>query len=153
PTFAKLDDTNYAEWYTFMQALLTKQGVWGVVSSALGHIHDTTDTHTLWTTLKTVHCSRGFGMHLSLCRDFFSMVRGEYQTMTSWIADVHQLAFQLKDIGATYTTVTDEDIIIVLTKGLPSSYEHLVVSLDATLSDDLTLNLVIRRLVNEESRQ
>ena len=35
--------------------------------------------------------------------------------MTSWIADVRQVAFQLGDIGAT---VTDEDVIIVVTKGL-----------------------------------
>ena len=83
--------------------------------SQLGHAHGTEDAHTLWATLETVHRSRGFGTRLSLRRDFFSMTKREDQTMTSWIADVRQVAFQLGDIGAT---VTDEDVIIVVTKGL-----------------------------------
>ncbi|KAI8988987.1 hypothetical protein BD414DRAFT_385160, partial [Trametes punicea] len=144
PTFAKLDDTNYAEWRMFMQALLTKQGVWGVTSGTI------TCPPGPDTSNATIHRSRGFGTRLSLHCDFFSMVKRKDQTMTSWIADIRQLAFQLQDIGAT---VTDKDIIIVLTKGLPSSYEHLIVTLDATPTDDLTIDLVIRRLVNEESRQ
>lgn len=185
PPFASLNDTNYAEWRMFMQALLTRQGVWGVVSgeitrpqgsdnstvvkswrkkndtglaeiilmlspSQLGLVQGITDAHTCWTHLETAHRSRGFGTRLSLRRDLFTMSKLEEQTMTSWIADVRQVAFQLTDIGAT---VADEDIIIVLTKGLPSSYDQLVVSLDSIPTDDLTLDLVIRRLVNEESRQ
>ena len=35
PTFDKLNDTNYAEWSKFMRALLTKQGVWPIVSGAV----------------------------------------------------------------------------------------------------------------------
>lgn len=185
PTFDKLTDQNYAEWSKFMQALLTKQGVWGVVSgtvtrppgadtnnavkawvkkndtalsemilmltpSQLGHSDGITDAHTLWTALQNVHRSRGFSTRLSLRRDFFTMVKHDDQTMTSWVADVRRLAFKLKDIGAD---VTDEDIIIVLTKGLPSAYEQLVVTLDAAPADQLTVENVIRRLVNEESRQ
>ena len=185
PTFDKLNDTNYAEWSKFMRALLTKQGVWPIVSGAvsrppgadtsnavkawvkkndnalaevvlmltpsqLGHADGVEDANTLWSALENAHHSRGFSTRLSLRRDFFTMEKREDQTMTSWIAEVRRLAFKLKDIGAT---VTDEDIIIVLTKGLPPSYDHFVVTLDASPSDDLTVDNVIRRLVNEESRQ
>ncbi|RDX39378.1 hypothetical protein OH76DRAFT_1394630, partial [Lentinus brumalis] len=148
PSFDKLNDTNYAEWRRFMQALLTKQGVWGVVSGTVTRPPgaDTSNAMKAW----NAHRSRGFSTRLSLRRDFFTMSKRDDQTMTSWIADVRRLAFKLKDIGAT---VTDEDMIIVLTKGLPASYEQLVVTLDATPSDELTVDNVVRRLVNEESRQ
>lgn len=176
PTFDKLTDQNYAEWSKFMQALLTKQGVWGVVSgtvtcppgadtnnavkvwvkknntallemilmltpSQLGHSDGITDTHTLWTALQNVHRSRGFSTRLSLRRDFFTMVKHDDQTMTSWVADVCRLAFKLKDI------------IIVLTKGLLSAYEQLVVTLDAAPTDQLTVENIIRHPVNNDSHQ
>lgn len=122
----------------------------GLTPSQLGHVRGITDAHPAWTALETVHRSRGLGTRLSLRRDFYSMVKGEDQTMTSWISNVNQMAFQLRDIGAT---VSDEDVMVALTKGLPPVYENLLVSLDATPTDDLTLEYVIRRLVNEDSRQ
>ncbi|PIL29497.1 transcription factor [Ganoderma sinense ZZ0214-1] len=185
PGFAKLDDTNYAEWRMFMEAQLMKQGVltvatgettrppgadtanavkaWkkknqialseiilGLTPSQLGHVRGIADAHPAWTALETVHRSRGLGTRLSLRRDFYTMAKRDDQPMTSWISDVNKAAFQLKDIGAE---VSDEDIMVVLTIGLPSSYENFLVSLDATPTDDLTLEYVIRRLVNEDSRQ
>ncbi|KAI9056734.1 hypothetical protein FKP32DRAFT_1585270 [Trametes sanguinea] len=70
--------------------------------------------------------------------------------MSAWIADVRRAAFQLTEIGAS---LTDEDVILVLTSGLPPSYENCVVTLDATPAESLTLDYVVARLLNEESRQ
>ena len=70
--------------------------------------------------------------------------------MSHWIAVVKQVAYQLTEIGAT---ASDEDIIVALTLGLPNSYENFVVTLDSTPFDQLTLDYITMRLLNEESRQ
>jgi len=49
-------------------------------------------------------------------------------------------------------TVTDEDMILVLTMGLPANYENFVMVLDSTPPEIFTLQYVITRLLNEESR-
>ncbi|KAI5989250.1 hypothetical protein EDD15DRAFT_2107955, partial [Pisolithus albus] len=70
--------------------------------------------------------------------------------MQAWIAEVRRTAFQLQEVDVS---VSDEDIILVLTLGLPTSYESFVVSLDTTPPDQLTLDYVITRLMNEEAWQ
>ncbi len=47
----------------------------------------------------------------------------------------------------------DEDHILVITSSLPPSFEHFVVTLDATPESELTLELVHHCLLNEDSRQ
>jgi hypothetical protein len=65
------------------------------------------------------------------------------QRMASWIADVKGVVFQLSQIGVI---VANEDTILALTNGLPSSYEHLVLMLNSTLSEVFNLNYVIGHL-------
>ena len=69
--------------------------------------------------------------------------------MANWIAEVHGVAFHLEEISVT---IDDEDLILVLTMGLPKSFDTFVISLD-TDTTPLTLNHVITRLLNEESQQ
>ncbi|KAG2130817.1 uncharacterized protein EDB93DRAFT_1094656 [Suillus bovinus] len=67
--------------------------------------------------------------------------------MSSWIGDVCALAHHLKCVEIT---LPDIFIIIVLTSGLPSEYEPVVVALDAVDSAKLTLDVAIAQLLNEE---
>ena len=60
--------------------------------------------------------------------------------MANWIAEVHGITFQLGEIGVT---IDNEDLILVLTMGLPKSYDTFVISLDTTDPAALTLNFVI----------
>jgi hypothetical protein len=69
--------------------------------------------------------------------------------MPAWIAKVHSHAYKLEEIDVD---VPDDDIIMVLTGGLPSEHENFVVTLDSTPPDLFTLDYVISRLLNEESR-
>ena len=85
------------------------------------------------------------------------MTKRTDQLMSSWIADVQQAAFRLNKVGYT---ATDEDKILVLTQGLPPSYNPLIISLDAAIAasgskDDpsVSLEVVKLRLLNEESCQ
>ncbi|KAH7903387.1 hypothetical protein BJ138DRAFT_1020721 [Hygrophoropsis aurantiaca] len=84
--------------------------------------------------------------------------------MNNWIADVQQAAFRLKEVGYI---ADDEDKILVLTQGLPSSCDSFIISLDTALSipvpdpdnptimieSTLSLEVVKARLINEEARQ
>ena len=70
--------------------------------------------------------------------------------MSQWISEVRSLAYRLRKIDVI---VEDEDVILVLTMGLPPSFDNFIVALDATDSSAITLENVISRLLNEESRQ
>jgi len=108
------------------------------------------DPAKIWTKLQTVHKSRGFATRMTLRRRFHAMEKQEEQTMQSYINQVQELAGKLTDLRSE---ISDEEIILVLTQGLPDSYDSLIVSLDATAPADLTVDAVIARLINEESRQ
>lgn len=184
PTFALLDETNYHEWAFFMEAILIRKDLLGVVDgsviqplgspnskpvkafiqkkklaraeiilrispSQLPHVRDS-DPQVIWDNLRNLHQSRGFASRLSLRRRFIGMKKGDAQSIQSWVADVRCIAFQLSEIDST---VPDEDVILVLTAGLPPSYESFIISLDTVSPNALTLDLVISRLLNEEARQ
>jgi len=56
-----------------------------------------------------------------------------------WIVAVKQVTYQLTKISAT---ATYEDIIVVLTLGLPNLYENFVITLDSTPFYQLTLDYI-----------
>ena len=70
--------------------------------------------------------------------------------MVSWISDVKNAAFQIEAAGVT---IIDEDVILALTEGLPESYSTFSVTLDSIPADDLTLDIIITCLLNEEVHQ
>ena len=67
--------------------------------------------------------------------------------MQAWIAQVQGLVFHFKQAGIN---VGNQDKILALTMGLPSSYNAVIINFDATPSDLLTLSHVISCLLNEE---
>ena len=81
---------------------------------------------------------------------YFYMVMDEEKSMEAWIASVWDIAHRLE---AADFEVTDIDLIIALTQGLPGHYDPFIVSLDATPIDQLSVDSIITRLLNEESHQ
>jgi hypothetical protein len=63
---------------------------------------------------------------------------------------VKALAFRLEDAGIT---VSDQDIILALTMGLPATYVAVIINFDVTPTESLTLDHVITCLLNEETCQ
>ncbi|KAJ3533080.1 hypothetical protein NM688_g7332 [Phlebia brevispora] len=108
------------------------------------------DPMEIWEDLKKVHVARGLASQLALHRRWWRMVKGEKESMSAWIGQVKGAAHQLVKIGVQ---VSDEDRILVLTNGLGSSYDSFVISLDATPAHELTLEVVVNRLLNEEVRR
>ena len=72
----------------------------------------------VWKNLKNIYQSRGFGTRMAFRRCFFYMHMSEGQSMASWISDVCRATFLLTKVGAE---VDDEDMMLVLTNGLPPS--------------------------------
>ena len=131
------------------QAACKAEMVLRVDDSQLAHMNSA-DPKTIWESLAKVHRARGFGSRLQLRRHFITATMDEDQTMESWIGEVRTRARRLESIEVN---VSDEDIIVVLTAGLPSSYTPVVISFDAIEPEKLTLDFVITRLLNEEARQ
>ena len=104
----------------------------------------------IWDNLKRVHQARGFGTVLAMRRKFFSMVKLEEQSMQAWVASIRDIAYRLE---STDFKINDIDLIVALTQGLPEAYTSLIVSLDTTPIDQLSVDSVINRLLNEEQRQ
>ena len=124
--------------------------------SQLPHAHST-DPHVLWEELQRMHRAQGFATRMTFRRRFNTMMKRADQSMGSWIADVQQATFRLKEVGYI---ATDEDKILVLTQGLPPSYDPFIISLDAAIANgntadnaSISLEVVKARLLNEESRQ
>ena len=127
--------------------------------SQLPHAHSA-DSYVLWEELQCMHhTSQGFATCMKLHQRFNMMTKHADQSMSSWIADVQQAEFCLKEVRYT---ATDEDKILVLTQGLSSLYDPFIISLNAaitanTSSDDSDLSIPIEvvkaHLINEESCQ
>jgi hypothetical protein len=120
-----------------------------VTPSQLAHCRDT-DPMIIWNNLVTIHSSRGRSTIIALRRRFHRLRLERSETMSAYIARVRHIAFLLEEANVD---VTDDDIILAITSGLPHSYDPFLISLDATSDSDYALPHVIARLVNEYQRQ
>ncbi|PPQ97142.1 hypothetical protein CVT26_000628 [Gymnopilus dilepis] len=91
-----------------------------VEDGQLAHYMKSRDPREIWATLERVHHAAGFATNLALCWRFLTMKKTDSQTMQAWIGQVQALAFWLGQAG---TDVTNQDKILALTMGLPSSYD------------------------------
>jgi hypothetical protein len=178
----KLNDENYFDWAELMEALLVKQDLWITIAGSRPagslntkavrdfvtkeqkaraelklNVDPTQLPHTrfntpkeIWENLERIHCGKGFASRLSLLRQFHRMEKADSQTMASWIAHVRELAHRITQIGFP---LQDEEIIIVLTQGLGDLYDPLIVALDSTPPEELSVDYVVAHLINEETRR
>ena len=113
----------------------------------LSHCLQTNDPHAIWLVLEGVHHAAGFATSLALCQKFLTLKKTPSNTMQAWIGQIQALVFRLEQAGIT---VSDQDKILALTMGLPSSYDVVIINFDSTPSDQLTLSHMISCLLNEE---
>ena len=116
----------------------------------LSHCLRTNDPHAIWLILESVHHAAGFATSLALYHQFLTLKKTPSDTMQAWIGKIQALGFHLEQAGIT---VSDQDKILALTMGLPSSYDAVIINFNSTPSDQLTLSHVISHLLNEEVHQ
>lgn len=108
------------------------------------------DPMEIWEKLKNVHRGRGFATSLALKRKFLTSKKGRTQTMQAWVGNIRAQAFEMEMAGID---VNEQDVILALTLGLSSSYDAIIISFDGMDPEKLTVDAVITRLLNEETRQ
>ena len=114
-----------------------------VTPSQLTHCHDP-DPMTIWNNLMIIHSSHGHSTIIALHHRFHHLHLKHTENMSTYVA------FLLEEADVT---VTDDDIILAITSGLPWSYDSFLISLNATPDDDYMLAYVIACLVNEYQHQ
>jgi hypothetical protein len=125
-----------------------------VMAGQLPHMRNA-NPKVIWAELKRVHRGGGFGSKLAMCRRFINARMGTKETMAAWISRVKGMGFEGMgfELEAIEVKVSEEDLILVLTNGLPPSFESFIITLDAARPEDITLANVVARLANEEGRQ
>ena len=93
------------------------------------------------------HYAQGLSTQLTAMRKFSCMEKHLEQSTTLWVGDVKAQAHLMKDIRIE---LPDLLTIVILTSGLPHKYDSVVVTLNAVKPNELTLELAISQLLNEE---
>jgi len=107
------------------------------------------DPLAVWQDLQTVHRARGFAASLAQRKKFLSMKMSKNQSMTSWIGEVKEQAFNMTEAGME---VSEHDQILAMTGGLPSTYNSTIATFDGTSPSSLTLDYVIAQLLSAETQ-
>ena len=108
------------------------------------------DPMEIWQDLSDIHKARGLATQLAMKQQFLTAKKKKDQMVQAWIRQIRSMVFRMEETGLT---VSDQDIILALTLGLPSSFDQVIVALDSTPTENLTLDVVITRLLNDEVRQ
>lgn len=108
------------------------------------------DPMVLWENLQRLHRAAGFATSLALRRKFLTAKKAGDETMEAWIGRIQTLVLRMEHAGID---VGAQDQILAMTMGLPASYDPVIINFDATSPEQLTVEHVITRLLNEETRQ
>jgi gag-polypeptide of LTR copia-type len=81
----------------------------------------------IWNTLPTIHASHSHSTIIALHRHFHHLCLDCSETMSTYIAHVHHLAFLLEEANMP---TSNDDLILGITSGLPHSYDSFLISLD-----------------------
>jgi hypothetical protein len=101
----------------------------------------------IWAKLTVTHWVWKLATQLAKCCKFLTVAKGNEESIMLWASHVKGIAFDLEDIGGT---MTNEDIIIILTTGLNNEYDHFVVSVNMMPMQMLIVDYVVTRMLNEE---
>jgi len=108
------------------------------------------DPMEVWQNLQRLHHAAGFATSLALRRRFLTAKKLDDEPMEAWIGRIQTLVLRMEHARID---VTAQDQILAMTMGLPPSYAAVIINFDATPPEQLTVNHVITRLLNEETRQ
>ena len=177
-TVCKLNDTNYQSWKFKVRMLLIREGTWKCVQEGapdelndewvekdekaqstisltvsdnqIVHISSCTTAKGMWDELQKVHERTNLTNKLYLMRKLYQSKLKPEQDMQEYIRCTLEVVDRLRGIGED---IRDFHVAALLLSGLPDSYETLVTALDARPDDELTLEYVKGKLVDEYRRK
>jgi len=119
-------------------------------SEQLEHVSGCKTTAEMWSTLQGVFQRKSLMSKMKARREFYTVAMNVGEGMLGYINRVRNLGENLKAMGGE---VTEMDVAMSVLNGLTSNYENLLVALDAKGEDELSLDFVKSRLLQEERRQ
>jgi len=174
----KLDNTNYQTWKFKVRMLLIREGTWkcidevrpdepddewvskdekaqttlslSVSDDQIVHICKCESAREMWEELQKVHERANLSNKLYLMRKLYQTKLSRSHDMNDYIRSALEMVERLRGIGED---IPDFHVAALLLSGLPESYENLVTALDARPDDELTLEYVKGKLVDEFKRR
>ena len=175
-SITKLDNTNYQSWKFKVRMLLIRENTWkcideerpeepddewvsrdekaqttlslSVCDDQIVHICKCESAREMWEELQKVHERANLSNKLYLMRKLYQTKLSPSQDMNDYTA--LEMVERLRGIGED---IPDFHVAALLLSGLPESYENLVTALDARPDDELTLEYVKGKLVDEFKRR
>lgn len=177
-SIAKLNNGNYYVWKYKVELLLIKEEVWHTVEEAqpeaaseiwkkadrkaratigllveddqLRHIKNATSAKAAWVALQNCHQKATLTNQVYLLKRICNLKLSEGGCMEEHINTYLDLVDQLAALGEV---LKDKMIIAMLLCSLPESYNTLIVALETRAEDDLTVELVKSKLIDEAHRR
>jgi len=119
-------------------------------SEQLERVSGCKTTAEMWTSLQAVLQRKRLMNNMKARREFSILAKNDGEGMLGYINRVCNLGESLKAMGGE---VTEIDVAMSALNGLTSKYQHLLVAVDAKGEDELSLDFVKSRILQEERRQ
>ncbi|XP_071576174.1 cytochrome P450 4C1-like isoform X3 [Temnothorax nylanderi] len=177
-TIAKLNNTNFHVWKCNVELLLIKEDLWHTISEArptqpderwlkadrqaratigllveddqLRYIRDTNSAKEAWTALQSYHQKASLTNQVFLFKKICSIKLSENGDMESHLNAMLNSVDQLTALGEA---LKDKMVIAMLLCSLPESYNTLITALETRSEDELTIELVKGKLLDEDRRR
>lgn len=180
-SFAKLNNKNYLIWKYKVELLLIREGVWHVISETkpgadklaawtksndqarawiglcveddqLRHIRKESEASKMWLNLKNYHEKGTLSNKVQLMRKICSLRLVESGNMENHITEMTTLFEHLEAVSTEEDQLTDSWIVAMLLSSLPRSYDTLITALEIRPEQDLTVDMVQSKLIEEWRR-
>ena len=177
-SIVKLNNTNHQLWKFKLEMLLSKDYSWDIVNQdkpeeppnswekrvrqakatislmveddQLIHIRKEDSARGMWLALQKLHERSNLTSKLYLLQKLYKMRLTKGADMRSYINQMLEIVEQLWGLGEE---LKDDHIAALLPCGIPESYGTLVTALEARPAEELTLELVKGKLINEFNRR
>lgn len=173
-SITKLNNTNFQVWKCKVELLLIREDLWHTVDSSrpverwlradkqaratigllveddqLRHIRDTRSAKEAWTALQNYHQKASLTNQVFLFKKICSMKLSENGDMESHVNAMLNVNDQLAALGEV---LKEKMVIALLLCSLPESYNTLITALETRSEDELTIELVKGKLLDENRR-
>lgn len=108
------------------------------------------DPAVIWTALATAHAGYRRSTINSLRSRLYQLHLEGSETMLAFVQRARHVACLIKEAGGK---VSDNDIILAITTGLPSSYDPCIASFDTLPDSEYNLVTIVAELIFEYQRQ
>lgn len=175
---AKLNNNNYQTWKFKVELLLTKEELWNVVSdeppdpvtqqwrskdqkakanigllledNQLHLVRKQTTAKGMWTALQSYHQKSTLSNKVNLLKKLCNLKLAEDGDMENHLSEMENLIDQLSSLGEP---LAEHLSVALFLSSLPDSYGTLITALETRPEDDLTIELVKSKLIEEYKRR